>query len=373
MIFHDIGVYLINLLSGLAISEVAIKQKEMGCETPTSYKDFTNTCFNKEIGSIVSALFIFMNYCIVAFDTTRCGELLNERIFSEIGASQISGVFSAITAILIATFSSKSISRISAILTTFMFITFGTILIPGLALMQDPITTMSARALGDPVNGSLISLSSVAPIFLTAMIYQNIVPTVVKILSYNRKASVIAVTVGSTIPALMFFAYILASCGGGVTAINPSIITTFAISSLSGSGLAASLSLEEEFRSIIKEVFLKEPDKMCNIDGISSLRNVKEDEPESTAVTIAAILLATFPPLAVGILYSHGSTFIDALRWAGTYGSPIVYGILPATLAFKLRQEEPSVVVPDLLPFGNFPLLLLAASALSFSVVCAVS
>eukprot|EP00814_Leptocylindrus_danicus_P008447 CAMPEP_0116016932 /NCGR_PEP_ID=MMETSP0321-20121206/7761_1 /TAXON_ID=163516 /ORGANISM="Leptocylindrus danicus var. danicus, Strain B650" /LENGTH=253 /DNA_ID=CAMNT_0003487057 /DNA_START=168 /DNA_END=929 /DNA_ORIENTATION=+ len=248
--------------------------------------------------------------------------------------------------------------------------TFGAILIPGLGSMQDPMTTLTAPP---AFSGDVApQLSSVAPIFLSAMVYQNIVPTAVKLLSYDRFSSVLAIIVGSTTPVLMYLAYIFASLGGGIQSVDPHLVTIFAFVSLSGGCVTAILSLAEEFSSVIDEVMGMQKD-ICKLpvspEELETSLRVSEGE---SGISLPAVILATMPPLTIAAMYSHGSAFVEALKWAGTYGSPFVYGLIPAVLAYLQRKEEQraGISLPNIVPGGNISLFALGSAALSFAVIC---
>ena len=361
--------YVLNLLSGLTISEVAIKQYEMGCDPPTSFKTFANVIIGEKFGSFVAALFIFINWCVVAFGLTRFGEMIREQVTFSMNPVTISSIFCALLSALTITLPPEKISKISALCTSLLFFTFGAILIPGLSSMQDPTITLGMT----PVSNENIATTfgSAAPVFLTALIYQNIVPTVVKLLSYDRASTVTALTVGSTIPSLMYLSYILATLGGGIdpSTVDPTIVTAFATVSLTGGCIAAILSLAEEFTSVINDLTKSEIDQ-CVIE-----ENTDVSAQNDSGASIPSVILATTPPLVVGALYSHGSTFVDALKWAGTYGSPMVYGVLPPALAFLQRKLEKNsgYTSSNIVPGGNYSLIFLAITYAVFAVGCSIS
>ena len=376
---HALGIiesiYFVNIISGLTISEVAIKQHEMGCDAPVSFKDFVNEAVDEGTGNIVAGLFIYMNWCIVSFDTSRFGEILHQQsLFSGFEPTALSFAFCAVLSALVTSLSSEKISRIGATCTFVLFMTFGAILIPGLGSMQDPMITLAAPP--SIIAGDVApKLASVAPVFLSSMIYQNIVPTAVKLLSYDRFSTVLAIVVGSTTPVLMYLAYIFASLGGGIQTVDPHMVTTFAFVSLTGGCTTAILSLAEEFSSVIDEVMGVKNDACELPTSPEELTTSLSSEGEASGISLPAVVLATMPPLTIAALYSNGSAFVDALKWAGTYGSPFVYGLIPAVLAYLQRKEEQraGISLPNIVPGGNFSLFVLGSAAVTFAAVCSVT
>ena len=380
LVFIFIVVYLLNLLSGLTIAEVAIKQYEAGCEPPTSFKDFASTVIGERVGSVISGLFVFINYCIVAFDTSRFGELLHDRVFPA-DPILLTTLFACTVSGSVATLSSEKISKFAAYCTTALFVTFGAILIPGLALMRSPIITMNIPQAS--TESTVAAFGAAAPVFLTAMVYQNIVPTVVKLLSYDRISSILSITVGSTIPVFMYAAFIFASLGGGLDVgnVDPNLVTVFALTSLIGGCTAATLSLAGEFTSLMSEMKGTKVVDVCDLTTPNEQRSIFSEETvdevsfdEGKGIT--SVTLAMAPPVIVGALYSHGTTFIDALKWAGTYGSPMVYGLLPAALALVQRNEQRNneeIKADNILPGGDISLMGLGLASVSFAILCSVS
>lgn len=192
-------------------------------------------------------------------------------------------------------------------------------------------------------------------IIYKALVFHNIVPTVAKQLDYDTKSITNVLTVGSFIPCLMFLLWnfvILgirsASLTSGVdfdpislmsssyTGFTSSLIS-FLVSLFSESAIITSfigfvIGLLSFFNDITTKL---SKSKSSNNDihanrsstGMMSIKNEN----------ILKYLLILIPPTMVALCTPN--IFINALDFAGTYGITILFAIIPALLALKLRID----------------------------------
>ena len=99
--------------------------------------------------------------------------------------------------------------------TTRLFSSFLALLLPSLehcSGVMDVFFTPGTASAPDVLSGAL---SITIPLILSNLIYQNIVPSVTKLLDFDRKKSTIAIALGSFIPLIMYVAWCYAVLGGG--------------------------------------------------------------------------------------------------------------------------------------------------------------
>mmetsp|Transcript_5745 Transcript_5745/g.6679 ORF Transcript_5745/g.6679 Transcript_5745/m.6679 type:complete len:616 (+) Transcript_5745:113-1960(+) len=356
------GVWGMNLFSALLIAEVAINQYETSsCDVPSSFKDFAEINLQSEAGGIVvSFLSIFVNWCVVSFNLIQMGEIVVANLPSFSGAiSPISHAIATNTVatvaavgwtILVGTQTNKRLSGVASLCCMGLFASFASILIPGLANVQSnplsfapamtDISSMS-ESIGDAALGAL-------PIFVAVMIFQNIVPTVVKMLDYDRKKCVLALGMGSVVPLLMHLSFSYAVLGGGIDldlGTGGPLLNIFSTVSVVGSTMACIMSLAGEFGS-----FLDSKDECSVSDGrgmtmAASSSPTSDGEPggdSGDVASIPALALAVFPPLLAGIYFSGGEEFVQAISISGSYASPLLYGMIPIILAWNQRKGSKS-------------------------------
>jgi tyrosine-specific transport protein len=203
------------------------------------------------------------------------------------------------------------------------------------------------------------SISATFPIILMSMVFQNIVPVVVKQLQYNRNKSFAAITLGSFIPLSMYTAWCYTCLGGGIDMNSCSpLITIFSIATLAGSSICTSMSLAEEFDTII-------------VSSSSSINDKNQSEEPSitnsnSGFNIQTVVPSMLVPLLAALTFGDDGGLTSALAIAGSFGSPILYGFIPALMAWRQRNDhtnigtyvsQPQQRQQYLIPSSTLPLL----------------
>lgn len=363
------GIFGINLISGLLIADVAIKQhEESDGDVPSSFKDFADaTLGNPLAGNSIATISIFTNMCVLSYSLMQAGDVAQG--FGVDGTVAATGVAAALTA-LVGSQTNAALSRVASVACTVLFASFAGILLPGFAGVQDPVGTLLAP--GTATTSIVDSSITAIPIFLSAMVYQNIVPSITKLLNYDRTKSAMAIGLGSLIPTLMYMSFSFAVLGGGIdssVASGGPFLTAFSAAALAGSSIACVMSIAEEFDSILSNVLGSEtkPEETIALDG----------NPKTTEQTFSlpSVLLAVAPPLFAGLLFSGGESFSAALKYSGGYSVPALYGVLPVILAMAQNNNKEEVKVEEasintergsLVPGGFASLSLLGAASAGF-------
>ena len=194
------------------LAEVAIKENESsGGDVATSFKEFADANLDSpSAASIVSGLSIFTNTCILVFGLNRAGDVGSSMLGGALDPTMCMFGFAAVLGALPITQSKENVSKVSSMIVMALFASFFGLLVPGLANVQDPVGTFFTPGTCD------CGISEAAPIILMSMVYQNIVPTVTKILDYDRDKSFAAIALGSFLPLCLYLAWSFACIGGGV-------------------------------------------------------------------------------------------------------------------------------------------------------------
>eukprot|EP00551_Chaetoceros_affinis_P004056 CAMPEP_0203680808 /NCGR_PEP_ID=MMETSP0090-20130426/40665_1 /ASSEMBLY_ACC=CAM_ASM_001088 /TAXON_ID=426623 /ORGANISM="Chaetoceros affinis, Strain CCMP159" /LENGTH=586 /DNA_ID=CAMNT_0050549049 /DNA_START=13 /DNA_END=1770 /DNA_ORIENTATION=+ len=355
------GVYLVNLFSGILIAEVAINQYESSKrDVPSSFKEFSDVNFeSKTAGSLIGVLSMFCNTCVLSFQLVCGGHLIAENqhfqsmlapyVGNDLFLSPLAGhgasIFAALGMVaLVATQNSEMLSKVASVCCMTLFISFAGLVLPGLASISNPVETIMAPGtspLGSPTFFS--SISTLVPVALMASIYQNIVPTVTKMLNYDRARVVSSITLGSFVPLLMYLAFCYTQIGSGgieTSLMSDMFMGGIRMSTLFGSSMACIISIAMEldlFLGTTKDSFSSENDSTESLDAMSDETQLS-DQPDATSFNVLPVVLSVIPALLAGILFSEGEGFIGALRLSGSYGTPVLYGIIPVLLAFNQRK-----------------------------------
>ncbi|KAL3940815.1 MAG: hypothetical protein SGBAC_004707 [Bacillariaceae sp.] len=317
--------FLVNLVSGLIIAEVAINQHaNSGNDVPSSFKDFAQVNLNsKSAATFISFISIFVNGLVMAFNTVKIGDMGADAFQGALSSDTVSLAWVASCTALIGTLSFSSLSRVTSLLVTGLFLSFAGILLPGLAhVTQDPFTLLFSPGIS---SNAMSSAGELVPVILMSLVYQNIVPTVTKMNDYNRTTTALSIALGSFIPLLMYLAWTFAVLGGGINnsaGLEGPLISMFFLTTIAGSSIGCIMSLAEEIESFLQP------------SGNDS-NHASTDNDKFSFLSVAVSVCISW----IGAMYFE-SDLNDALKIAGAYGSPLLYGVLPVVMAFIQRQQS---------------------------------
>ena len=163
------------------------------------------------------------------------------------------------------------------------------------------------------------------PTMFVALVYHNVVPVICAQLHYNVRQIRIAVTVGSLIPLAMFItwnAVILGIATPGVLSVDPVDLLRAGGAGEITSILVSLFSLAAILTSFIGFI----------IGLMDFFTDIFPDRSKRDLLLFGTVLI---PPLIVAIL--DPSIFRGALDYAGTFGISILFGAIPALMAFQTR------------------------------------
>jgi amino acid permease len=312
--------YLVNLISGLVLAEVAIQQRQAsGKEAPSSFKAFAEASIESPMAKdIIAAVSVMKNALVLAFGTMKAGILGNELFGLDPNAASI--VWAVAFSALMGTQSSPNLSKVASIFVFGLFVSFAAILVPGLEQIPDPMAVFAMPGTSPDIWGSMMQA---LPIILMSFIFQNIVPTTARILDYDRIKIAIAVSMGTLFPYCMYSAWCLAVLGGGVdtsVGLDGPLFTIFSIVTIAGSHLGSSTSMAEELDTYLRPSKDDDEDRK---NQVFSLRSVG----------ITAVL-------AIGLGEGFANHLNDLLSLAGAYGSPFLYFVLPVAMAYNQSRKQ---------------------------------
>ena len=320
------------------IAEVAIKQNEaFGKDVPSAFKDFAeDTLESKAAANIICGISLFVNTCVLAFDLSQGGQVASCISGNVIDSRILTFGFASALGALASTQSGECISGVASAVVATLFIAFAGLLLPGLGNVHDPIAVFLTS--GTATDG----IAQAAPIILMTMLYQNIVPSVTKILEYNRMNSVIAISLGSFFPLCMYLAWCFVALGGGLESSGGILLNIFSMTCVAGSSIGCIMSLSEEVGSFVDNAAGK----------------------DSEVFSIPAVGISMSVPLLIAL--SSGLDLTGALKVAGSYGSPLLYGAIPVVMAWTQRKKLKEQV--DLVPGGIASLVVLGASMIGLVI-----
>jgi len=335
--------YVLNLISGLTFANVAIEQYQSGSnnneqqEVPSSFKEFVQTNLNSpELAILISLVSFGVNSLVFAFDMSRIGVLFSGLLDPALSIP----LYATALLTLLATLSPSQMSQAASVCVMTLFATFGSLLLPGLASLTHPVADWFTPGLaaGDPLR-FWHSVGEITPVIVMSMVFQNIVPSVVKLLDYNRAKAFTAIGLGSFLPLLMYVSWCWATLGeGGIDLAatirgidtNP-LLTVFSLSTLMGSSIGCALSCAAEL-----DIFVKQSQENNNNNIEPAVE--QSEKPTDEKFQLISVLATLGLPLAMNLAVSQGGDLIGALHVAGGLGTPILYGTIP--ILMTLKQQE---------------------------------
>ena len=336
-----------NVLSALVVMDLVLVDTDENTENskPPSFQDLATRHLDSALaGTVVSSISVLCNACVLAFDLRQSGLVGASLLPDGAAAPMLAASVAASLVALLTTQSTTQLAGIGSLCVTLVLLSLGSVLGPGLLAVPEPVSTFFAPGTMPEL------LGHTAPIIVMSMVFQNIVPTVVRMLEYNRADCTRAIVAGSLVPLVLYVTWCLACVGGGIDVAAMTggstgvLLAIFALATLGGSSVCSSLSLAAEFMAGNED----EAD-----DSVTPLETTDPTEaPTGTAANLPVALAAVGVPLA-GALFWHdssGAGLTDALALAGSIGSPILYGVLPAIMAWKSKSSAtlPALALPFL-------------------------
>ena len=347
--------YVYNLISGLLLADVAISLHESSeCEVPGSFKDFVDTALRSDAaGTLTAGASLLSNGCFLAYGAVAAGSLLADT-FPGRGLDPVVGTvaFAAIISLFATTQSNAGLERIANAVVMVVFSSFAALLMPSIANVSDPVGTFLAP--GTNPGGLASAVGSAVPLLLSSLMYQNIVPSITKLLDFDRAKTTAAIAIGSLIPMGMYIAWCYAALGGGLDGTTASgagaaAFTAFSASALFVSCLTAVMSLAEEYESLLFSRTEEDEDGDC---------------PISNRFSIPAVAASVMPPVALALAFAEGGDLTGALHFNGAFIVPFLYGLLPIILYRSVRQYQ---LQDSAISISSLPQVLLGAGT-----VCAL-
>jgi len=353
------GLYLFNLISGLMLAEVAISLHDNSdCEVPSSFKDFADAAMPNSAfaGNAIGASSLLLNGSILSFGIVHAGNLLSST-FPELGLEPAvaAAAYTAMIAVNSVTQTNEGLKSVANAAVMVLFTSFASLLFPSLTQVQDPIFTLLAP--GNHPEGVTAGVSAALPLLFSVLIFQNIVPSLAKLLDFDRTKTTASIAIGSAIPMFMYIAWCYAVLGGGldnsISGGNAALFTTFSAAALVGSSTACVMSLAEEFESIIGGM---------NIDAMT------ESDTINDRFSLPAVTLSITPPAMLALAFANGGDFTGALHFGGAFISPFLYGILPIMLFQSMQKDDNQGSTGRLSSAWNIPQVCLGAGTFGFLI-----
>ncbi|KAK9835560.1 hypothetical protein WJX74_002929 [Apatococcus lobatus] len=339
-----------NILTGLLIAEVSVNTMCQLGRGSTSIKTMAERTLGKAGANVTSASYIFLHYAMLSAYTARGGEIVGD--WTHLPKAAMSIVFVGSLGLLCYKASPKLLDNFNSTLVIAILVCFGALLVSaGGNIEPTALSKANWSALPDTV-----------PTLSLVCVYQNVVPVIASNLEGDIQKVRVAVCTGIAIPWVMFLAWdaaILGNLGNphlqelmrssGATdpldlltksdpVVGP-LIQFFSFAALTTSLIGFTLGL---------------------VDFVGDLLPIPSEKSR-----LYSYMASLLPPVFFGIAFP--GAFFAALDVAGTYGVLLLFGVIPAAMAWSERYGETTLSrervvgggAPALLGIGGFAALVI--------------
>jgi len=332
-----VGTWTLLLLSALLLAEINVsvmrERDEVRFEhgrghSPVviSLPDMAMTTLGKTGSYVMSATYLFASTTLLVAYIAKAGEII-ETIDPALTLEASTIGFTVGLGAVMAFGSVNVIDNINRVLTIVLMGLFFGILYEG-------------AIVADFKNYDLINdaskLPEAIPIMFLSLIYHDLVPVICAYMNGDLKEIRKAIVVGSCVPLFMFIAYLIVALSINNTSVASGlgfedpldlllksdvgwIVGGFSFCAISTSFIGTCLGVTSTIEPKIKETFAEK--------GLTA-KGAKK-------VSYFATLIL---PLIIAL--SASDIFLPATKFAGSYGAPVLYGLLPSVMCFIWFTSE---------------------------------
>ena len=275
---------------------------------------------DKTLGSLgatsAGLVYVFIHYALLVAYIAQAGDVLTDAA----SLPQWSGpvIFTSIVGSILAFGSNSQIASFNNLFVVIVIASF-------LGLIGIGAPSVNIQNL---LQQDYSAVVKTIPIMLVALVYHNIVPSICSQLKYDKTKIRTAITAGSFVPLLMFItwnAVILGIIGTGTSAGEGFDPVQVLRSGSAGGPTGALISMFSEAAIITSFVGF--------VIGLMDFYADAFKGRSRRDLLLYGLVLV--PPL--GIAITNPTIFNSALDYAGTFGISVLFGAIPAMMAYKLR------------------------------------
>lgn len=330
------GICLYSVITGLLIAEVNINTMcELG-SGGVSLTSMAERTLGKTGTRVASAVYVFLHYALLVSYISKGSSIIQEWIgFPPL----ISGsIFCFVLGGLCYGANTPLLNKINFVLVAAVIATFAGLLLTSSQFIDIGNLTVSHwNAI--PGTFSILSL---------AFVYHNVVPVIISNLEGDIKKIRTSIFIGTLIPLAMFVSWNGAILGSITDRVEGDPLQALQLSQPTVAPLIQSFSFLALATSYIGFVL-----------GLTDF--VSDAMKLPTGRQPIPYLITLLPPL--GFAMTYPDVFFQALDAAGTYGVLVLFGILPALMAWSERYNETTVTSIQVVPGGRTMLILIGGGA----------
>ncbi|MDA0267506.1 MAG: tyrosine transporter [Cyanobacteria bacterium] len=355
-----IAVWIYMVVSGLLVAEVNLNTMYTSGQPRLGLLATVQRILGRSGAIGAGGVYLFIHYALLVAYMARGGSILAtalgrfgpvETVLPNwVGSALFVGLFGG----LIYFGSERWVGRLNGAFFAILLVAFGGLL----------ALTLSDLNPAQFLNHNWAAVGAALPVMFVALVYQNVVPIVTTRLEGDISKIRWAIILGSLIPLVMFLGWNAAILGSGQ--IDPTISQPggtlfdpleFLRRDGSNQWTSAGLSIFSEFAIATSFIGL--------VYGLLNFLGDAFGQASHGVVRRWPLFsLVLVPPMGLSTL--NAGIFFEALDYAGTFGISVLFGIVPAVMAWKERyptQAHRQATLP-LVPGGKITLMLMIGIAM---------
>lgn len=330
-----VGAWVYMVASGLLIAEVNLNAIRRLGRPSLGLLSLAEHTLGTAGARVAGLLYVFLHYALLVAYIARGGEILASALENFPGLpvdwllSLGAVLFATLFGGLIYFGSERFVGQLNSIFVAIAIAAFGGLLVV-VALEVEPSQLWFQ---------DWRTASAAIPAIFVALVYHNVIPVITQRLEGNARKVRQAITLGSAIPLVMFLAWNAAILGSTAPEVwqQASAMTFDPLEQLRHSHtnqwLGAAVSLFSEFA--IATSFVGFTYGLLNFFG-DALRISYRDRSHQRWWLFLLVLV---PPACFSLL--NPGIFLKAIDYAGAFGISLLFGIIPAMMAWKQRYHHP--------------------------------
>ena len=332
-------------MSGLLIAELTLNRIGSTGRPGLGLLELYESSLGKPLSYVGSAAYFFLHYAMMVAYIAQGGANLQGLAGLGDGVGQVA--FAALCGSALFLSNPAAIEKVNNGLVVGVAASFASIMAIGAG-------TADFGALIAPENQHPDQVINCFPILFLALVFQNVVPTVVNQLEGDRTKISQAIVGGTTVPMLMFLAW-NAVVLGNVAGTDVSNIDPVALlqSGAAGSEILAPLVGVFSSLALVTSIIGFTYGLVDAWTDVFQLPSKGKEYEQWKAPLFGLVFL---PPLALSL--ADPDIFYKALEYGGAFGVSTLFLVLPPLMVWQERygEEAKPLMTKPMVPFGKIPL-----------------
>jgi tyrosine-specific transport protein len=356
--FAMISAYVYMTMSGLLIAELTMNHMGTTGKPGIGLLELYKTSLGGPLSALGSAAYFFLHYAVMVAYFAQ-GGVNFDNILQSIGMDGLLAVpgigqaaFAALCGFSLYATKPSTMEKVNNALVLGVGASF-------IGIMAIGAQTADFSSLIDPINQHPSQVVNCLPILFLALVYQNVVPTIVNKLEGDRTKVMQAIIAGTTTPLIVFLAWnaiVLGNVAGAdLGSMDPVAFLQQQQPATGGQvlgplvGAFSSLALVTSVIGFTHGLL----DAWTDVLKISP-QTLQEDGESNLKASLFGLVFV--PPLALSM--SNPDIFYKALEYGGAFGVSVLFLFLPPIMVWRERYGEDAkpLVSKPMVPFGKLAL-----------------